>query len=186
MEKLTLKEINKLQAHKNMILNLFFKWGGGFFVASLFISSVPVRFLPSKRISNFSNSNNSIIDDYGVLPTLIVLIVVLLVLILYLYYSLKYPEISKDLIEKEKITLNVRIKKIIYKKGSGPQEIDLFFTPRYNSINKVSFIGEDNLPPLYKNQEVKIVVTKNAFYPLNIKPKNNVSEILHQLKNLDK
>lgn len=186
MEKLELKEKIKLEAHKEKISNLIIMWGGGIFALLLIVSFIPMGFLPKKRRVSISNPELSIFESMGVLPTLIMLIIIAGSISLYLYHSFKYAKLSKDVIEQKKITLNVNVRNVIYKQGQGPQEIDLFFSPAYNSINKIEFVGEDNFPKLYKNQEIEIILTKNALYPLSIKPKNDIKDVLEILKNLNK
>ncbi len=184
MQKLELKEKIKLEAHKEKISNLILTWGGGLFALLFIVSFIPMGLLPRKRRLSVSDPSLSIFDSMGVAPTLLMLFLIAGALSVYLYHSFKYAKISKDVIEQEKITLEVKVVNVIYKQGGGPQEIDLFFSPPYNSVHKVEFVDERNFPRLHKNQEIKLVLTKNALYPLSIQPKDEIENILNILKGL--
>jgi hypothetical protein len=75
---------------------------------------------------------------------------------------------------------------VIPKKGQGPKEVEVYFKPAYKNVNRIEFIGYDNLPLLYKNQEVELVITPNSYYPLSVKSKEPVKDVLHSLEVLNK
>ena len=186
MEKLDFKEKIKLERYKERILNLIFKCSGGTFDVLLIVSFIPMGLIPTKRIRTISNPDLSIFESMGIMPTLLMLLIISGSICLYLYFSFKYAKLSKDVIEQKKVTLDVKVRNVIYKQGQGPQEIDLFFSPPYGSVNKVQFIGEDEFPRLQIDQEVKLVLTKNALYPLSIEPKSDIKDILAALNNIIK
>lgn len=177
MEKLEIIEKIKLKAYKEKVSNLIIMWGGGVFILLLIISSIPTGLLPKKRNITISNPDLNMFESIGILPTLIILIIISGLTSFYVYNNFKYSKLSKDVIEQKKIILKVIVENVIYKEGPGPKEIDLFFSPPYNSTNKIEFVGEDNFPKLYKNQEIELTLTKNALFPLGIKPKNDLNDL---------
>lgn len=183
-EPLTIQEKIKLRAYKDKIANLIVMWGVGVFVFLLIVCFIPMGLLPKKRRVEISNPDLSIFDSMGVFPTFAMLLIIAGGLAAYLYFSYKYPKLVKDLSEQKKVILDVTVRNIIYKQGGGPQEIALYFSPPYQSINKIDFIGEKQLPPMYKNQEIQLIITKNALYPLQVKPKNDINEIMNVLSKI--
>jgi len=186
MEKLDTKERIKLQAYKEKIGNIVVGWSVGVFSFLLIMSFIPMGFLPSKRPRRISNPDLNFFESLGVMPTILMILSISGALAVYLYISFKYGKLIKDVDELKKIVLKVRVVNVIYKQGAGPQEIDLYFSPPYNNINKIGFVGETNFPQLYKSQEVELVITKNAHYPLRITPKGGANEILDILNKIRK
>ncbi|REH43404.1 hypothetical protein C7448_1135 [Tenacibaculum gallaicum] len=185
IEKLEFIEKIKLEGYKKKITNTIVNWGGGSFIFFLIVSFIPVGMIPSKRRSTISNPDMSIFESMGVFPTILMLLIISGLITIYLFYSYKYIKVSKDLLDLKKVTLDVTITNVIYKKGQGPKEVEVYFKPPYNSVNRVMFIGEDSLPTLYRNQEVELVLTTNAYYPLKVKSKDVVKDLLKSLEVLN-
>ena len=177
MEDLNATEKSKLRRHYEKIGNLIAMWGGGVFVLLIVFSVIPMGLIPKKRRVEISDPNLTMFESLGVLPTLIMIFSISGALVLYLYFSFKYAKLKKDLEEKKKVVLHVKAKNVNYKQGPGPQEIDLYFSPSYNKVNKVTFIDEPSFPRLRKDQEVILLLTKNALHPLGIRPKTNLESI---------
>jgi hypothetical protein len=186
LQKLEFLEKVKLEGYKKKITNIIVSWGGGSFILFLFISIIPMGLIPNKRRVVLSNPDMSIFESMGVLPTILMMLVISGIITLYLLYTYKYLKILKDLVDLKKVTLNVVIMNVIPKKGQGPKEVEVYFKPAYKNVNRIEFIGYDNLPLLYKNQEVELVITPNSYYPLSVKSKEPVKDVLHSLEVLNK
>ncbi|WBX75016.1 hypothetical protein PG911_10140 [Tenacibaculum ovolyticum] len=186
LEKLTFLEKVKLEGYKKKITNIIVSWGGGSFILFLFISIIPMGLIPNKRRVVLSNPDMSIFESMGVFPTILMMLIISGIITLYLLYTYKYLKILKDLVDLKKVTLNVVIMNVIPKKGQGPKEVEVYFKPAYKNVNRIEFIGYDNLPLLYKNQEVELVIAPNSYYPLSVKSKEPVKDVLHSLEVLNK
>ncbi|PKH51614.1 hypothetical protein CXF68_13390 [Tenacibaculum sp. Bg11-29] len=186
LEKLTFLEKVKLEGYKKKITNLIVSWGGGSFILFLFISIIPMGLIPNKRRVVLSNPDMSIFESMGVFQTILIMSVISGIITLYLLYTYKYLKILKDLVDLKKVTLNVVIMNVIPKKGQGPKEVEVYFKPAYKNVNRIEFIGYDNLPLLYKKQEVELVIAPNSYYPLSVKSKEPVKDVLHSLEVLNK
>ena len=175
--KLDSKERLRLIKYQEKIERVIFGWGIGIPVFLLVFSFIPAKFIPSRKVGSGSDS---LIDLLGFLPVFLFVVLFAAALIGYFMYAYKYLKIKDDVIERNKVVLNVKVHRVIPKSGNGPQEIELRFYPPYKGHHKLDFIDFPNFPLLQTHQIVEIEATQNALHPLSIKPKDSPMDDLQE------
>ncbi len=188
---MTLEERARLREYKEKIQPVIFGAGIGIPLFILVLSFIPMGFIPHRSAARVSDGSQSLADMLGILPTILLVFGIGALIMFFLMNSYNYFKLLKDIDEKEKIKFQVKVGRVLYKSGAGPQEIEVFFRPAIKNKFSVEFIAFRNFPKIKKGDEVEIEATSNALYPLSIKKlggSQNITDIqsaldlLNQLK----
>lgn len=167
--KLTRFQTDKLRKYKEELDMILYGFSFGPPILFLIFSLIPMSFIPHRKARRVVIDNNeSLLSSIGLGPLLLVILVLGISTSIYILYSYQYLKVRKDLLEREmkKVRSKVQYMKVL--ENSGNQQIDLWIGPDPKTISKIDFLGYRDFPRLSKGQEVEIILTKHAQYPVDI------------------
>ena len=167
-EKLTARQSTRLREHLQKVELNVFGAGLGIPFFLLIVSFIPAGFLPGRKAARVADQSASLVSMLGFLPLLGIIIIFAGLLLWYLMRSYKYPELKKDVIERDKVTLHTRVYRVDTVRADDGVKHDVIFGPGYENINRVTFTNYPGFPVLYKGQNIHIEFTRHAHYPLSI------------------
>lgn len=172
--KLTSKEVLKLIAYKEKIQLKVYGYSIGITAFFLIVSFIPAGFLPSRRGRN-SGGDSSLFDMMGGAGFMIMIICLFGILLIYFMSTYKMWSLDKDIKEKKKNIVKLKVRDLRSDSSFGSTEISLYIYPVYKGKGKLEFIDYENFPQLSKGQEVELHLTTNAHYPLSINTHRDTS-----------
>ncbi len=166
--KLNRIQTDKLRKYKEELDISLFGFGFGVPVLFFIFSLIPMEFIPHRRARRIVDNHESLLSLIGVGPLVAVLLVLSAGIFISIIYSYQYLNVRKDLLEREMKKVRSKVQYIKVLEDSGNQKIDLWIGPDPKTISKIDFLGYRGFPRLSKGQEVEVILTKHAQYPVDI------------------
>lgn len=161
-----LKKTERVVFGKSLILPILF----------FLISLVPTKYLAflqifSRRGRGAVLGDSSLFQDIGMANMLLILGGMYLLGLVVMAYTYKYLALRKDVKNKKVKILNAKVKELKITKDFGTSYYDLHFFNRVEGINKIRFFEpHPYFPILQRGQNVTLMVSESALYPLEVFP----------------